>query len=269
MLIDSNYEFIIGASHTFKEIKHLTLKAKKDIENANNLLRIEDKIIFYRDARMVLDGKELSLYVYYDIEREKYEKERFYIELENRIEKLRNRKVWKYEKPEEIAREIMGEYYIYIRWVYKESFNVWPKNNAIAQRINRCGITILGYKGNYKPDETLIWYRERDSIEKMFLSLKSYLGAKPIRVQSIESLNGLLFINFIALILRHKLLKMMYDSKLSKKYSVEKLMLELSKIRKIVLANGKEVTSEITKKQREIMESLNISADYVPKNPRI
>ncbi|MGC8566015.1 MAG: IS1634 family transposase, partial [Thermoplasmata archaeon] len=171
MLIDSNYEFIIGASHTFKEIKHLTLKAKKDIENANNLLRIEDKIIFYKDARMVFDGKELSLYVYYDIEREKYEKERFYIELENRIEKLRNRKVWKYEKPEEIAREIMGEYYKYIRWGYKESFQVWPKDNAIAQRINRCGITILGYKGNYKPDETLIWYRERDSIEKMFLSL--------------------------------------------------------------------------------------------------
>jgi hypothetical protein len=52
----------------------------------------------------------------------------------------------------------------------------------------------------------------------------------------------------------------MYDSKLSKKYSVEKLLLELSKIRKIVLANGEEVTSEITKKQREIMESLNISA---------
>ncbi|MGC9124060.1 MAG: IS1634 family transposase, partial [Thermoplasmata archaeon] len=100
-------------------------------------------------------------------------------------------------------------------------------------------------------------------------SLKSYLGARPIMVQSIESLNGLLFINFIALILRQKLLKMMYDSKLSKKYSVEKLLLELSKIRKIVLANGKEVTSEITKKQREIMESLNISADCVPKNPRV
>jgi hypothetical protein len=43
----------------------------------------------------------------------------------------------------------------------------------------------------------------------------------------------------------------------------------LSKIRKIVLENGKEITSEITKKQIEIMESLNISADYVPKNPRV
>ncbi|MGC8619392.1 MAG: hypothetical protein ACP5LA_02620 [Thermoplasmata archaeon] len=62
---------------------------------------------------------------------------------------------------------------------------------------------------------------------------------------------------------------MMYDSKLSKKYSVEKLLLELSKIRKIALANGKKVTSELTKRQKKILESLNISADYVPKNPRV
>jgi len=76
-------------------------------------------------------------------------------------------------------------------------------------------------------------------------------------------------VNFIALILRHKLLKIMLDSGLTKKYSVEKLFLELSKIRKIVLANGKEIVSEITKKQREIMESLNVAIDYVPKNPRV
>ncbi|MGC8681650.1 MAG: IS1634 family transposase, partial [Thermoplasmata archaeon] len=144
-----------------------------------------------------------------------------------------------------------------------------PKENAISQRLNRCGITILGYKGNYKPEEVLIWYRTRDEIEKMFLSLKSYLGAKPMRVQSKETLNSLLFVNFIALLLRHKLLKIMLDSGLSKKYSVEKLFLELSKIRKIVLANRKEIVSEITKKQREIMESLNVAIDYVPKNPRV
>ena len=39
----------------------------------------------------------------------------------------------------------MKEYYKYIRWVYKKSFQVWPKDNAIKQRINRCGITIIEY----------------------------------------------------------------------------------------------------------------------------
>ena len=103
----------------------------------------------------------------------------------------------------------------------------------------------------------------------MFLSLKSYLGSKPLRVQSIETLNALFFINFIALILRHRLLKIMLEKGLLKKYSLEKLMLELGKIRKIILVNGKEVVSEITKKQREIIEKLNLDIEYVPKNPRV
>lgn len=268
-LLDSSYEFIIGASYTFKEIKHQALMAKKDIEDARQMLRIENNIIFYNSAKLSIYDQDLSVYIYYDLGREKDEKERFYLTLEERMGQLKQRKIWRYEQPEEIAKEVMGEYYKYINWSYNTSFEVTPKENAISQRLNRCGITILGYKGNYKPEEVLIRYRARDEIEKMFLSLKSYVGAKPMRVQSKETLNSLLFVNFIALILRHKLLKMMLDSGLTKKYSAEKLFLELSKIRKIVLANGKEIVSEITKKQREIMESLNVAIDYVPKNPRV
>ncbi|MEM3829836.1 MAG: hypothetical protein QXP36_11580 [Conexivisphaerales archaeon] len=40
-------------------------------------------------------------------------------------------------------------------------------------------------------------------------------------------------------------MKITYESKLSKNYSIEELLLELGKIRKIVLANGKEIVSEI------------------------
>ncbi|MEM3334260.1 MAG: hypothetical protein QW745_08715 [Thermoplasmata archaeon] len=61
---------------------------------------------------------------------------------------------------------------------------------------------------------------------------------------------------------------MIYKSELTKNYSVEKLLLELKKIRKIVLGNGKKIVSEITKKQSKIMESLNVAINYVPKNPR-
>ena len=77
--------------------------------------------------------------------------------------------------------------------------------------------------------------------------MKSYLGSKPLRIQSIETLNALFFINFIALILKHRLLKIMFEKELLKKYSLEKLMLEILKIRKIILVNGKKVVSEITK----------------------
>jgi len=45
-------------------------------------------------------------------------------------------------------------------------------------------------------------------------------------------------------------------------------ILELGKIRKIILVNGKELVSEITKK-RDIIEKLNLDIESVPKNPRV
>ena len=51
---------------------------------------------------------------------------------------------------------------------------------------------------------------------------------------------------------------------LLKKYSVEKMLLELHKLRKVILQDGKEITTEITRKQKEILESLGIKPEHVP-----
>jgi hypothetical protein len=44
------------------------------------------------------------------------------------------------------------------------------------------------------------------------------------------------------------------------KYSVELLLLSLDKLRKITMADGQVITTEMTKKQRDIMEALKICA---------
>ena len=46
--------------------------------------------------------------------------------------------------------------------------------------------------------------------------------------------------------------------------SVEKMLLELHKLRKVILQDGKEITTEITRKQKEILESLGIKPEHVP-----
>jgi hypothetical protein len=45
-----------------------------------------------------------------------------------------------------------------------------------------------------------------------------------------------------------------------KNYTVEKLLLELGKIKKIQLANEDVVVTEITKKQNDILEKLGLCA---------
>jgi len=52
----------------------------------------------------------------------------------------------------------------------------------------------------------------------------------------------------------------MIDAELNKRYSVQGLITELEKIKIMVLTDGEKVTTEITKKQREIMDALHMCA---------
>jgi len=53
---------------------------------------------------------------------------------------------------------------------------------------------------------------------------------------------------------------MMREAKLLDKYSVELLLPQLEKLRKIALADGQILVTEMTKKQREILQALNLCA---------
>lgn len=99
-------------------------------------------------------------------------------------------------------------------------------------------------------------YRQKDIIEKFYYSLKD--TGTPLRVRKEETLLGLLFVNFLALIVRNQILRLMRESKLIEKMSVEEIFLELSKLRAVKLDKDWRLT-EITKTQRTIMEKLGIS----------
>ncbi|MEM0135685.1 MAG: hypothetical protein QXU18_10770 [Thermoplasmatales archaeon] len=53
-------------------------------------------------------------------------------------------------------------------------------------------------------------------------------------------------------------------SEYSKRDSVEKMLLELHKLRKVVLQDGKETTTEITRKKKEILKCFGIKPEHVP-----
>ena len=73
-----------------------------------------------------------------------------------------------------------------------------------------------------------------------------------------------MFVNLIAIAIRSRILAYMRSSGLLKKYSVEKMLLELHRLRKVILQDGKEITTETTRKQKEILESIGIRPEHVP-----
>ena len=82
----------------------------------------------------------------------------------------------------------------------------------------------------------------------------------PAHVRTEKALKGYLFIAFLALILRMKLMKRMVETGLSKRFSVEGVLTELEKIKVLILPDGQRITTEVTKKQREILDALNTCA---------
>lgn len=82
---------------------------------------------------------------------------------------------------------------------------------------------------------------------------------KRLRMHSIETVDGRLFVQFIALIFMSALRKEMRATKLIEKYTVRELLLEMDPLTKIRYA-GKygQLLTEITKSQREILKALNI-----------
>ena len=83
--------------------------------------------------------------------------------------------------------------------------------------------------------------RQRDAIEKAFRVIKTYLDIFPLRNHKESTIRGILFVFFISLIIRSALLRGMESSGLLKKYSLERMILEL----------------ERTKRQKDILEPLS------------
>ena len=98
----------------------------------------------------------------------------------------------------------------------------------------------------------------RDAIEKAFESLKTDMEIFPLRVRNESTLKGLVLVFFISLIIRLSVVKRMNDSGLSKKYSVEKMFLELEKISKVKLSDGSIVETERTARQKDIFKGLGL-----------
>jgi transposase len=90
--------------------------------------------------------------------------------------------------------------------------------------------------------------------------MKNDVQSLPLNTNKDSTTRGFIFVCFIGLIIRTRLLNMMRETKIIEDYTVQSLLLELEKIRKIELQNGKVIVTELTRKQKQIVEKLNLCA---------
>jgi hypothetical protein len=136
---------------------------------------------------------------------------------------------------------------------------VIAREDALAQARKNYGFFVLLSNEVREPIVALEIYRNKDLVEKAFGNLKERLNFNRTAVSSDQSLDGKLFVEFIALIFLSYLKKKMQDGNLFKKYTMHELLDEMDIIECFEYPGYDLRVGEATKKQIEIYEAMGIA----------
>jgi transposase len=109
------------------------------------------------------------------------------------------------------------------------------------------------------PVQAMRVYRDKDAVEKCFDDLKNSLDMKRLRMHSSSTVDGRLFVQFIALILTSAIRKKMRETGLIERFTVRELLREMETLTRIKYSRKYgSILSEATKTQKGILKTLEI-----------
>jgi transposase len=132
------------------------------------------------------------------------------------------------------------------------------RRDAIEAVVASQGVFVLLTNTDLSAEQVLHHYRRKDGVEKLFDSMKHGTALKRLRVHSRQSLEGLLFIEFLSLIIYSEIQRVLRDSGLGKKLTVEQVFYELKKLSVIEIDEKKPMITELTRKQKDIFNAFGI-----------
>lgn len=109
------------------------------------------------------------------------------------------------------------------------------------------------------PLEALTIYRNKDLVEKAFENLKERLNLRRLAVSSEQSLNGKLFVQFVALIFLSHITRKMQESNLFKDFTLQEVLDELDVIESFEVPGQRIMMGEMTKRQMDLYVKLGVT----------
>lgn len=150
------------------------------------------------------------------------------------------------------------ERYFEVKDTPKRGRQVHPKEAAIQKKQQYFGYFALLSNEVREAEPALELYRSRDIVEKGFNNLKDRLNMRRLQVSSELSLNGKLFVEFIALIYLSWISQAMQKAKLYEQWTLPDLLDELELIEVLEAPEQGRILGEVTEKQRRLFEALGV-----------
>jgi transposase len=152
------------------------------------------------------------------------------------------------------------QYEKYFVWTQtpQRGVKVKAKQEAIDQARKNYGYFTLLSNEIKDPMEALRIYRRKDGVEKAFGNLKEGLNFNRPRVSSDQSLDGKLFVVFLALIIISQIKKRMRKKQLKKSYTFQEVLDQLDVIEAYEQPGQRLRIGEMTQRQRDLYEALEV-----------
>jgi transposase len=205
-----------------------------------------------RGVGTVHDKRNCYLYVHFNPEKALEENRKFERNLSKYSNELKSGKMI------DSHSKFYGKYFD-VKTTKKECVTVTPKQEAIDEARRNFGFFAEISNEKMPADTALGIYRTRNVVERAYFNIKDRLNVRRLLVSSEESLEGKLFVEFIALILisyiEHQMkLKNIYNS-----YTFEQLLDKLDLIEQFEYPNGQVAIGEILLKQADILKKFEIA----------
>ena len=264
LLYKNHQKFILGVKLSLKYVKDILEEERENLKCWSNL---NNQYKSYGICRMfdweyeqerphkkdvITDKRRAYLLLYYDPEKaakDEVETNEYFTKLycDLRDGELKEYRTKDYEK------------YFYVKETPKRGRKVLPKEDAMRAKAKNHGYFALLSNDVKGPSEALALYKSKDIAEKAFGNLKERLNFRRMQVSSELSLNGKLFVEFIALIYLSYVKNLMTVAELFDKWTMQGLLDDLDTIELFEAPGHGRVIGEVTDKQSQIYEAFGVN----------
>lgn len=255
-VLSSRSKFTVAVPLNNKWV-HKVIDGIGDIHGPEGYRKLDDEIIYVHSSLYPWgkDKRRCYLHLYYNAHARAIDIDRCsekLVQYKNELEQ---------GKPVKEHQEAYDNFFL-VKTTPKRGTKVSYNKEAVNRYTKKyAGFQALLTNSIKDPVKALQVYRDKDVVEKSFNDLKNQLDMKRLRMHSSATVDGRLFVQFIALILISALRKEMRKSNLIERYTVRELLREMGTLTKIKYSRKYgHILTELTKPQRELLKKLGLDS---------
>lgn len=261
-----NVNFLLGGQHRpahnfLISIPFTCAFAKKQIESERkDIDRVENTIVVngyplraVTKVRAWNKDHKVYTHIYYNAKKAFGIREDLYA----KVSMLRQKAVM---HPEKYIADEECRKYLNIRKSEKQAsgYTVSIRSDVLEKALYTAGWVVLISNDIKEAVEAMCIYRDKDVVEKSFLRLKNSIDLGRLRVHSDNTMQGKLFVGFLASILMAEINKTMVEHDMYKNYTMREVLNILAKLR-VQDINNRRILYPVTKEQRLIYEAFGVA----------